>query len=140
MYRPGNAGRCRAQAVPRRRGDVPIEFVEVDELSDCSPQTRGCTVLRCSLLWCSWLFPADAGMYRMSLLAQVYAQAVPRRRGDVPHGIQRLTPKQACSPQTRGCTARRTIPSRYIKLFPADAGMYRQPELLSLYLNSVPRR
>src|SRR5690606_30022286 len=65
---------------------------------------------------------------------------VPRRRGDVPLVWTEHYGPVPCSPQTRGCTEERSAQVVGTKLFPADAGMYRdlyRPKALGC---SVPRR
>src|SRR5690554_5625600 len=68
MYRSKPAMPAWWPAVPRRRGDVPLLRNGGLTAERCSPQTRGCTGYR--FVYDTWgrLFPADAGMYRISNL------------------------------------------------------------------------
>src|SRR5690606_22324018 len=84
MYRFAGQSCILLGPVPRRRGDVPPDYRAWCWLLGCSPQTRGCTVVHACSLCYSFLFPADAGMYRTSGFSVAAYRPVPRRRGDVP--------------------------------------------------------
>src|SRR5690606_36964909 len=86
------------------------------------------------------LFPADAGMYRTRGSGDRERRSVPRRRGDVPRVLVGLDASLNCSPQTRGCTDYQLIPVTMARLFPADAGMYRQKPFRAAIRAPVPRR
>src|SRR5690606_8963826 len=126
--------------VPRRRGDVPQAKNGRKNLKICSPQTRGCTVPSTSKSTRTFLFPADAGMYRFAALVYARPLSVPRRRGDVPFCRLGIRTAVICSPQTRGCTELDGPAVVAAILFPADAGMYRWPTWVYRTGGSVPRR
>src|SRR5690554_3207606 len=79
-------------------------------------------------------------MYRKTPLLAMRASSVPRRRGDVPQLIHDGTAFYLCSPQTRGCTVLAALNELALRLFPADAGMYRSRLRLMFSSLSVPRR
>src|SRR5690554_2202220 len=140
MYRLQEKCRIRLVAVPRRRGDVPRLSGMVLMVLRCSPQTRGCTERSPKGPERDYLFPADAGMYRVERTASRPAIAVPRRRGDVPSFNALTDVINCCSPQTRGCTVSLRIYSGEKQLFPADAGMYRKKRSNMSAVPPVPRR
>src|SRR5690606_28922356 len=90
MYRVITASSGSSATVPRRRGDVPKIQALSQPGQPCSPQTRGCTGWAVSLWWGGGLFPADAGMYRLTGATPLPRGPVPRRRGDVPGCLWRF--------------------------------------------------
>ena len=70
------------EPVPRTRGDEPL----TDEY---------CNMARC-------LFPAHAGMNRLTLSTMATAFTVPRTRGDEPVLDPKTGGRKDCSPHTRG--------------------------------------
>ena len=103
MNRYFSVGRSHVQAVPRRRGDEPIDGVVKNEATG--------------------LFPAGAGMNRITpdvgphlyavprrrgdepwytCINREHIRTVPRRRGDEPIVMLRLVNQDFCSPQARG--------------------------------------
>ena len=70
------------------------------------------------------VFPAYAGMFRSSRLAQHYVRRFPRIRGDVPQPAAVTALQIQFSPLARGCSARNPNPRRRHPVFPACAGMF----------------
>ena len=84
MFRHVNNGECQHPSFPRIRGDVP-EAGTIKKASELfSPHTRGCSAGRAGRVFPPWVFPAYAGMFRLSRLRLLALTRFPRIRGDVP--------------------------------------------------------
>src|SRR5690606_35980668 len=140
MYRYRGSERPGKEPVPRRRGDVPMEQGIKALAGGSSPQARGCTVYRNTNKNKNEQFPAGAGMYRESAVAARVSLTVPRRRGDVPHGIRLSNCVGVSSPQARGCTVDDYTLQLDQPQFPAGAGMYRADSAADHWHEAVPRR
>ena len=90
---------------PRIRGDVPAECASVEELCE--------------------VFPAYAGMFRVSGSKESPAKGFPRIRGDVPISSIEDHASSTFSPHTRGCSSSDPTGMRDQGVFPAYAGMFR---------------
>ena len=90
------------EGVPRTRGDEPDELGYHARSLMCSPHTRGVTVSTADILREPKVFPAHAGMNRMSWVFMPAPSCVPRTRGDEPVLLDALKGVVMCSPHTRG--------------------------------------
>ena len=69
---------------PRVCGDVPLVSLLPLALPRFSPRMRGCSDLRTLIVPCSLVFPAYAGMFRLTYGMQNPCKSFPRVCGDVP--------------------------------------------------------
>ena len=75
------------------------------------------------------VFPAYAGMDRVTCALDLFGIRVPRLRGDGPDTPSSTCSRESCSPPTRGWTVAAPGPGRDDGVFPAYAGMDRlRPE------------
>ena len=94
-----------------------------------SPRTRGCSVVVIWLAFSAPVFPAHAGMFRQEVTFATVRDRFPRARGDVPTPACGGLQNTPFSPRTRGCSVT-THPSAAIgAVFPAHAGMFRDPHV-----------
>ena len=104
-----------------------------------SPHTRGCSsdALRPQMLII--VFPAYAGMFRLSSRGTVMVVSFPRIRGDVPNpiGLDRHMP--TFSPHTRGCSWFVSTAANDPEVFPAYAGMFLLGDIGALIGEGFPR-
>ena len=112
---------------PRIRGDVPWALAPGQNSSWFSPHTRGCSWwLRCARpLGC--VFPAYAGMFLSVRVMRRVSSGFPRIRGDVPDMGVAPGGVTVFSPHTRGCSPWPNTPPGRDPVFPAYAGMFRDP-------------
>ena len=110
---------------PRIRGDVPCFVVTELPSALFSPHTRGCSACPNQGVRKQRVFPAYAGMFRLSNPIVVHRVGFPRIRGDVPCvGHPTYTPPKF-SPHTRGCSVDWPYALSAAGVFPAYAGMFR---------------
>ena len=89
---------------PRIRGDVPDVDPGGQGVGLFSPHTRGCSEFTSGGSWVRTVFPAYAGMFRISLSLSKKSSRFPRIRGDVPLFAFVLEILKRFSPHTRGCS------------------------------------
>ena len=90
---------------PRVCGDVPAHPAQGVRLLKFSPRMRGCSLASNNDFCIIHVFPAYAGMFRLSSRFARSVPGFPRVCGDVPT-LERLTnDMQAFSPRMRGCSA-----------------------------------
>ena len=90
---------------PRIRGDVPQRVTPFLSESPFSPHTRGCSC-HCDDKNVGFrVFPAYAGMFRLTRILNISLRSFPRIRGDVPFRLVREKRAKQFSPHTRGCSA-----------------------------------
>ena len=104
MDRRRHPQRVPGVSVPRTRGDGPVAVSTAVRVRACSPHTRGWTEVIEKGSNVGKLFPAHAGMDRLSFVLFSRCAAVPRTRGDGPISAAAMAPMKACSPHTRGWT------------------------------------
>ena len=110
---------------PRIRGDVPLRKSYLTASEMFSPHTRGCSAGKAVCSFSVAVFPAYAGMFRISYHPASVPASFPRIRGDVPciRYIGYLI--VVFSPHTRGCSFMACTGGRRHVVFPAYAGMFR---------------
>ena len=97
--------RCfRLWGFPRIRGDVPASFSAFVLSTTFSPHTRGCSSEGMNCRGARIVFPAYAGMFRISAPSIRFDKGFPRIRGDVPKGTALTGSGNEFSPHTRGCS------------------------------------
>ena len=111
--------------VPRTRGDGPAAWAAAMMPRACSPHTRGWTECVPGGAELSTVFPAHAGMDRLSSAPAAAAAGVPRTRGDGPISRWESSCGISCSPHTRGWTGHGAVAVESVAVFPAHAGMDR---------------
>ena len=109
---------------PRIRGDVPLKPYEARGLCKFSPHTRGCSCEYGFAQFVSEVFPAYAGMFRISQRRVCQCLSFPRIRGDVPHPLVLARRSIMFSPHTRGCSLTDKHLGGGNIVFPAYAGMF----------------
>ena len=109
---------------PRMRGDVPKTVNQAPPSVSFSPHARGCSHLLHTPAGEPKVFPACAGMFRISELAWRLEFGFPRMRGDVPEKCPVEKMKTQFSPHARGCSASLLSASLNRRVFPACAGMF----------------
>ena len=102
MYRAG-AGFIPVRESPHRRGDVPIENMELSKA--ISPQAWGCTEAIATKAAMVENLPTGVGMYRACIGRAAQPNKSPHRRGDVPFLFLLYGRIVRISPQAWGCTA-----------------------------------
>ena len=119
-------GGCQAGfGFPRIRGDVPSAFRRVSSRIRFSPHTRGCSAEAAAAAGGVCVFPAYAGMFRITRAEGMAHHRFPRIRGDVPLALHILRKLVEFSPHTRGCSAAISLGDSGMIVFPAYAGMFR---------------
>ena len=114
-----------SRAVPRMRGDAPLDGIAAGAQVNRSPHARGCTDLTVTLSVNFNPFPACAGMHRPRPSWSAATNTVPRMRGDAPSYTGAQAELQTRSPHARGCTAQTLSLDHFSCPFPACAGMHR---------------
>ena len=136
MFRwPGRG--CRR--FPRVRGDVPSPGHGVFDLSKFSPRARGCSAFDPSRVAQWTVFPACAGMFRLSRISAQPAHRFPRVRGDVPFDFWLVTWRLQFSPRARGCSPVTPTQAFDTKVFPACAGMFLNNHIGHMTIARFPR-
>jgi len=77
------------------------------------------------------VFPAHAGVLRSDRAARGAVHRVPRARGGAPERDPEWVQLRACSPRTRGCSARHDLEPDENRVFPAHAGVLRRHRLIT---------
>ena len=95
------------------------------EIRVFSPRTRGCSGLWLITLQLQPVFPAHAGMFRITPALFMGTCGFPRARGDVPPVKLAHNDFPMFSPRTRGCSELRAENYPVDAVFPAHAGMFR---------------
>ena len=90
---------------PRMRGDVPPCGTPGTSPPTFSPHTRGCSISEVGGHVTGRVFPAYAGMFRLSPSPTRPASCFPRIRGDVPAALPHSWVDIQFSPHTRGCSS-----------------------------------
>ena len=85
------------------------------------------------------MFPAYAGMDRITRMSPLGHRSVPRLRGDGPAREGQPSFAMPCSPPTRGWTGVSVLLLVLLPVFPAYAGMDRSGLYSSHIISSVPR-
>ena len=127
------------QGFPRIRGDVPPKPISPKVKFWFSPHTRGCSAVQRLWKTLQRVFPAYAGMFLVDELAGAADVCFPRIRGDVPQSKPGHTWYCSFSPHTRGCSVSHVSIPRSPTVFPAYAGMFHPPGMLSNTRQSFPR-
>ena len=70
------------------------------------------------------VFPACAGMFRLSSMLRIWVMSFPRVRGDVPRKRTCPPPTNPFSPRARGCSYILDKKISFRPVFPACAGMF----------------
>ena len=104
MYRIWQRGASRTGPCPHRRGDVPVEHVQIRPQDTLSPQAWGCTVDVLTGLTRGRPVPTGVGMYRKYHALPQRRLPCPHRRGDVPPTCSSEMMLALLSPQAWGCT------------------------------------
>ena len=112
---------------PRVRGDVPPAPIPHRHSRRFSPRARGCSAARSPRGRNCSVFPACAGMFRRDGVMLGTFSCFPRVRGDVPY-IKIVGPILIpFSPRARGCSVVGLLAMDILGVFPACAGMFRNP-------------
>ena len=104
-----------------------------------SPHTRGCSHLGAPPHRPNPVFPAYAGMFRVTFLVFMGLDRFPRIRGDVPKGESLWLSIIKFSPHTRGCSCGLRGCGRGERVFPAYAGMFRSELRCCSVTSGFPR-
>ena len=89
---------------PRVRGDVPARTHASPTTRLFSPRARGCSEVPCRPQNRATVFPACAGMFRISAPSIRFDGGFPRVRGDVPTDQSAYGHHHEFSPRARGCS------------------------------------
>ena len=117
---------------PRVCGDVPSPAAMVVWTPKFSPRMRGCSGRRASGRRPQAVFPAYAGMFRITPGTSSGSVSFPRVCGDVPQVIRVGPGASMFSPRMRGCSDPDQTHGPPTNVFPAYAGMF--PLLVRLWL------
>ena len=126
-------------SVPRPRGDLPNSSMTCSSMSRCSPPTRGSPFDWQFRRHGQRVFPAHAGISRWRIGAFRIPMSVPRPRGDLPTNRDTGEQEVQCSPPTRGSPERAKREERNNMVFPAHAGISRNPPATARAARRVPR-
>ena len=139
MFRPCRTTIRMANRFPRARGDVPHPPGRDPPPGAFSPRTRGCSPHSTPPTGGRKVFPAHAGMFLNVEITTITLPSFPRARGDVPsrHGADRLAAR--FSPRTRGCSDKDIVRVNIPAVFPAHAGMFRNPFRIFCLWKCFPR-
>ena len=91
---------------PRVRGDVPYDFLSLNQSPRFSPRARGCSFTEYASTGATTVFPACAGMFLAAIWDTHQVAGFPRVRGDVPFIGQKQNALRQFSPRARGCSLR----------------------------------
>ena len=140
MYRAAAPSFIPVRESPHRRGDVPIENMELSKEEAISPQAWGCTGEKgvCSVEFDN--LPTGVGMYRKPPNTPPPLRESPHRRGDVPSGWTSKSMPFQISPQAWGCTEPMATDQRKIANLPTGVGMYRPAGWAGLGWSQSPHR
>ena len=144
---PAHAGMARsdssyagtAGSVPRACGDGPRRDTSGDCVDACSPRMRGWPAGDDRAQIARRVFPAHAGMARLSGLLRSPCSSVPRACGDGPPCREQPWSSRECSPRMRGWPGRPFEAMSHTVVFPAHAGMARFQHQCSRPDECVPR-
>ena len=139
MFRPGHQYCGGDGGFPRIRGDVPASCSAFVLSTTFSPHTRGCSPCVTRTGIGLLVFPAYAGMFRLTHTYRPLLSSFPRIRGDVPSPAPIGMRGIWFSPHTRGCSERFGTFGRQNHVFPAYAGMFRDLEDVLFENSSFPR-
>ena len=124
MFRKARFITGNSSGFPRVRGDVPVYF----ECAQCvllfSPRARGCSQQAVREGGLERVFPACAGMFRLTATPPWGRTRFPRVRGDVPLGSPAVVRAPRFSPRARGCSYKAASDPLSTTVFPACAGMF----------------
>ena len=124
MFRCRSPGRPHRTGFPRMRGDVPAVMLRRRNIYLFSPHARGCSDKVGTFSGSAGVFPACAGMFRLTTTPPWGRMRFPRMRGDVP-AIGELQQSQIrFSPHARGCSQADANRGNAAGVFPACAGMF----------------
>ena len=123
---------------PRVCGDVPIIADEQWAFTQFSPRMRGCSGRRASGRRPQAVFPAYAGMFRITPGTSSGSVSFPRVCGDVPQVIRVGPGASMFSPRMRGCSGLVLVKVFFRIVFPAYAGMFLSSSSMSHALSSFP--
>ena len=124
---------------PRMRGDVPGLQSKTCSRKQFSPHARGCSDAGQDVGVSEEVFPACAGMFPLGGIPVFTDSSFPRMRGDVPSGSQVRSIWPSFSPHARGCSHERHDEVVTMAVFPACAGMFRNPLRQPRRVQSFPR-
>ena len=131
---------CGGGGFPRRRGDGPIEELDAGYPGSFPPQARGWTSRIQVRQRMHFVSPAGAGMDRCQRRGTSRSSSFPRRRGDGPFSLERVTLRQRFPPQARGWTLAIYRNEEEKEVSPAGAGMDRSPISGRRWSGGFPRR
>ena len=114
-------------SAPRARGDGPGFDVDAIVADYCSPRTRGWSRPGIRRAAAGDLLPAHAGMVPPDGSRRRRTAAAPRARGDGPEIDVCDSPRDLCSPRTRGWSLAAELAGGRGQLLPAHAGMVPAP-------------
>ena len=117
-------GGAHHRCFPRVRGDVPDSCTGWRASPMFSPRARGCSDRRRSRPCGDMVFPACAGMFRVTVAGITLHHRFPRVRGDVPIQNAFVATPPMFSPRARGCSGVAPAPHPWSGVFPACTGMF----------------
>ena len=119
------AGAAGHDGLPRRCGDVPVDFLRPKGPMMVAPQVRGCPRGRGQYDNKTSGCPAGAGMSLRPAAPATLRGGLPRRCGDVPGAGNARSCRFEVAPQVRGCPDHVRGPPHGADGCPAGAGMSR---------------
>ena len=139
MFRLSIFLRRSSRRFPRVRGDVPTNSHSSSATRWFSPRARGCSEVAKGELTPDQVFPACAGMFLLRNRRKSLRLCFPRVRGDVPFIAQGGDGDPLFSPRARGCSSQIFLPSLFLGVFPACAGMFQHACHRAQTLRCFPR-
>ena len=144
---PARAGMARSRGrsrpasfrVPRACGDGPSYGCRITSIAPCSPRVRGWPRALSRRRPAGRVFPACAGMVRLSPAASRTSGRVPRVCGDGPQYRKDWNDKMQCSPRVREWPGGSGYSDWTSRVFPARAEMARCSTKMFLQRCGVPR-
>ena len=115
---------------PRAHGDAPGMQGLLDQISEFSPCTRGCTRHVPRRRLDRGVFPVHTGMHPALSNTHLGSIRFPRAHGDAPSCPTRRLISLPFSPCTRGCTSLLVGRAGALSVFPVHTGMH--PDLSAL--------
>ncbi len=115
----------RITSLPRMRGDRPLLIFWLLLKLKFTPHARGSTWNQTNIGMIVSVYPACAGIDRLSTTIGTSGKSLPRMRGDRPDKLAALEQEKMFTPHARGSTVERLLKFNPHNVYPACAGIDR---------------
>ena len=125
--------------LPRMRGDPPQQTDRGLNHRESTPHARGSTKMAKIKLSKGGVYPACAGIHRLSKPPHSGGTSLPRMRGDPPSTVSSAADYDQSTPHARGSTYRQAFFEDFLRVYPACAGIHPGKQTSSPHMESLPR-